>query len=75
MAVIQEAWIDGVSARRVDDLEHALGLSGISKSEVSKLCMDIGDRPMPSVADNKVWIWTVVSQRGLNERLGIWLVI
>ena len=32
MAVIQEAWIGGVSTRRVDDLVQAMGLSGISKS-------------------------------------------
>ena len=38
IAVIQEAWIGGVSTRRVDDLVQAMGLSGISKSQVSKLC-------------------------------------
>jgi hypothetical protein len=38
IAVIQEAWIGGVSARRVDELVQAMGLSGISKSRVSKLC-------------------------------------
>ncbi len=37
-AVIQEAWIGGVSTRRVDELVQAMGLSGISKSTVSKLC-------------------------------------
>ncbi len=37
VAVIQEAWIAGVSTRRVDDLVQAMGLSGISKSSVSKL--------------------------------------
>ena len=44
VAVIQEAWIGGVSTRRVDDLVQAVGLSGISKSTVSKLCKDIDDR-------------------------------
>ena len=44
MAVIQEAWISGVSTRRVDDLVQAMGLSGISKSTVSKLCRDIDER-------------------------------
>jgi transposase-like protein len=44
VAVIQEAWIGGVSTRRVDDLVQAMGLSGISKSSVSKLCKDIDDR-------------------------------
>ncbi|BDA83918.1 hypothetical protein Sa4125_14600 [Aureimonas sp. SA4125] len=44
VAVIQEAWISGVSTRRVDDLVQAMGLSGIGKSTVSKLCKDIDDR-------------------------------
>ena len=44
VAVIQEAWIGGVSTRRVDDLVQAMGLSGISKSQVSKLCKDIDER-------------------------------
>jgi len=44
VAVIQEAWISGVSTRRVDELVQAMGLSGISKSTVSKLCRDIDER-------------------------------
>jgi len=44
VAVIQEAWIGGVSTRRVDELAQAMGLSGISKSQVSKLCREIDDR-------------------------------
>src|ERR671916_500665 len=44
VAVIQEAWIGGVSTRRVDDLVQAMGLTGISKSTVSKLGKDIDDR-------------------------------
>ncbi len=44
VTVIQEAWIGGVSTRRVDELVQAMGLSGISKSQVSKLCKDIDDR-------------------------------
>ena len=43
-AVIQEAWIGGVSTCRVDDLVQAMGLTGISKSTVSKLCKDIDER-------------------------------
>jgi hypothetical protein len=37
-------WIGGVSTRRVDDLVQAMGLSGISKSQVSKLCKEIDER-------------------------------
>jgi transposase-like protein len=44
VAVIQEAWIGGVSTRRVDDLVQAMGLGGISKSTVSKLCREIDER-------------------------------
>ena len=44
VAVIQEAWIGGVSTRRVDELVQAMGLAGISKSQVSKLCKDIDER-------------------------------
>jgi transposase-like protein len=44
VAVIQEAWIQGVSTRKVDDLVQSLGMSGISKSQVSKLCEEIDGR-------------------------------
>lgn len=44
VAVIQEAWIGGVSTRRVDELVQAMGLCGISKSSVSELCRDIDER-------------------------------
>jgi putative transposase len=43
-AVIQEAYIEGVSMRSVDDLVKALGMSGISKSQVSRLCEEIDGR-------------------------------
>jgi putative transposase len=50
VAVIQEAWIGGVSTRRVDELVQAMGLSGTSKSQVSKLCKDI-DEPVNAFLD------------------------
>ena len=43
-AVIQEAYIQGVSTRSVDDLVKALGMGGISKSQVSRLCGEIDER-------------------------------
>ena len=43
-AVIQEAYIQGVSTRSVDDLVKAMGMEGISKSQVSRLCADIDER-------------------------------
>src|SRR6266436_4788187 len=44
VTVIQEAWIGGLSTRRVDELAQPMGLSGISKSKLSKLCKDIDER-------------------------------
>ena len=41
VAVVQEAYVGGVSTRRVDDLVKALGLEGISKSQVSRLCAEL----------------------------------
>ena len=43
-AVIQEAYIQGVSTRSVDDLVKAMGMSGVSKSQVSRLCEEIDGR-------------------------------
>jgi putative transposase len=43
-AVIQEAYIQGVSTRSVDALVQAMGMSGISKSQVSRLCEEIDDK-------------------------------
>ena len=43
-AVIQEAYIQGVSTRSVDDLVQAMGGTGISKSQVSRLCGEIDER-------------------------------
>jgi putative transposase len=43
-AVIQEAYVQGVSTRSVDDLVKAMGMSGISKSQVSRLCGEIDDK-------------------------------
>ena len=43
-AVIQEAYVKGVSTRKVDDLVQALGMSGISKSQVSRICGEIDER-------------------------------
>src|SRR5690606_4799402 len=52
-AVVQEAYVQGVSTRKVDELVRALGLEGISKSEVSRICAELDaemarfrDRPL-----------------------------
>ena len=40
-AVVQEAYVQGVSTRRVDELVKSLGMTGISKSQVSRLCGEL----------------------------------
>ena len=62
VAVVQEAYIAGVSTRRVDDLVKALGMAGISKSQVSRLCTELDaevarfrDRPL-TAAYPYVWL-------------------
>jgi putative transposase len=42
-AVVQEAYIHGVSTRKVDELVKALGMTGISKSRVSELCEELDE--------------------------------
>jgi putative transposase len=44
VAVIQEAYVHGVSTRAVDDLVKAMGAGGMSKSQVSRLCAEIDVR-------------------------------
>src|SRR4051794_22521870 len=75
IAVIQEAWIAGVSTRRVDDLVQAMGLTGISKSQVSKLCKDIDERVTAflnrPIAGEWPYVWldaTYLRQREGGER-------
>jgi len=41
LAVVQEAYVQGVSTRRVDEVVQALGMSGISKSQVSRICSEL----------------------------------
>ena len=43
-AVIQEAYVQGISTRSVDELVKALGMSGVSKSQVSRLCGELDER-------------------------------
>ncbi|HXG40274.1 MAG TPA: IS256 family transposase [Candidatus Limnocylindrales bacterium] len=63
LAVIQEAYVSGVSTRRVDDLVRALGIEGISKSEVSRICAALDaevaafrTRPLTDAAYPDLWL-------------------
>ncbi|HKZ55666.1 MAG TPA: IS256 family transposase [Anaerolineales bacterium] len=41
LAVVQAAYVQGVSTRKVDELLQALGLTGIDKSKVSRICREL----------------------------------
>lgn len=63
LAVIQQAYIEGVSTRRVDDLVKALGCDGISKSQVSRICKQLDavvssflERPLDSGPYRYLWL-------------------
>jgi putative transposase len=63
LAVVQEAYVSGVSTRRVDDLVRALGIEGISKSEVSRICTSLDaevaafrGRPLGELACPYLWL-------------------
>jgi transposase-like protein len=43
LAVIQSAYVEGVSTRKVDNLVQALGLTGIDKSKVSRICRELDE--------------------------------
>ena len=57
LAVIQQAYVEGVSTRRVGDLVKSLGCDGISKRQVSRICRDL-DQVVESFWDDP---WTAVS--------------
>ena len=69
-AVIQEAYVHGVSTRSVDDLVKAMGGTGVSKSQVSRLCEEI-DGKVKAFLDRPIegdwpYLWidaTYVKQR------------
>ena len=60
LAVIQQAYVEGVSTRRVDDLVKALGCEGISKSQVSRICQELD-----------VVVATAVNGEGRREIIGM----
>jgi putative transposase len=62
LAVVQEAYVLGVSTRRVEDLVEALGIAGISKSEVSRICVALDAevetfRSRPLAAEAYPYLW------------------
>jgi transposase-like protein len=76
-AVVMEAYLHGVSTRKVDDLVKALGAdTGISKSEVSRICADLDeevaafrDRPLTDSAFPYVFLDATYCKARVNRRV------
>ena len=69
-AVIQEAYVQGISTRSVDDLVKAMGIGGISKSQVSRLCEEI-DGKVKAFLDRPIegdWLYLWVDATYLKVR-------
>lgn len=81
-AVVQEAYVHGVSTRSVDDLVKALGMSGISKSQVSRLCEEI-DQKVKAFLDRPLegdwpYLWidaTYVKARELGRVVSVAIIV
>jgi transposase-like protein len=43
LSVVQEAYVHGVSTRKVDEWVESMGIQGLSKSEVSRICKELDD--------------------------------
>lgn len=84
LAVVQQAYIKGVSTRKVDDLLQAPGLTGIDKSKVSRICKELDaavrafrDRPLND-AYSYLWLdalYLKVRQNGRIVSLAVVIAI
>jgi putative transposase len=77
LAVVQQAYVSGVSTRRVDDLVRALGIEGISRSEVSRMCTALDAeveafrrRPLGELACPYLWLDATVRHEAPHDRVG-----
>jgi transposase-like protein len=82
VAVVQEAYVQGVSTRRVDEVVQALGLSGISKSQVSLLCQELDTeverfrtRPLSDAVYPYVWLDATYLKARTNGRVASQAVV
>jgi transposase-like protein len=81
-AVIQEAYVHGVSTRSVDDLVKAMGASGVSRSQVSRLCEEI-DGKVKAFLDRPIegdwpYLWidaTYVKQRDAGRIVPVAVIV
>jgi putative transposase len=62
-AVVMQCYVEGVSTRRVDDVARSMGLEGISKSQVSRVCAELDEvveawrsRPLDAGPYGLVWV-------------------
>ncbi len=76
VAAVQEAYVQGVSTRRVDDLVQAFGLQGVSKSQVSALCRELDQegerfrtRPLNDTSYPYVWLDATFMKGRQNGRV------
>lgn len=76
VAVVQEAYIQGISTRRVDDLAQTLGLNGISKSQVSLVCQELDSeverfrtRPLGEALYPYIWLDATYVKARTNGRV------
>jgi putative transposase len=71
LAVIQEAYIQGVSTRKVDELIQAMGLDGVSRSEVSRICSsldaDVKDFLARPLSATYVYLWVDATYLKVRE--------
>jgi putative transposase len=81
-AVVQEAYVQGVSTRSVDDLVRAMGMDGISKSQVSRLCEEIDEKVKPflgrAIEGDWPYVWldaTYVKARQAGRIVSVAVVI
>jgi len=77
LAVVQEAYVSGVSTRRVDDLVRTLGIEGISRSEVSRICAALDtevaafrSRSLADLACPYLWLDATVRHEAPCDRVG-----
>src|ERR671928_553454 len=77
LAVIQEAYVHGVSTRKVDDLVAAMGGCHVSKSEVSRICSELDqelaafrERPLDGAAYPYLWFDATVRHEAPYHRAG-----
>jgi putative transposase len=77
LAVVQEAYVAGVSTRRVDDLVRALAITGISRRQVSRICAPLDaevaafqSRPLDEIAYPYLWLDATVRHEAPFDRVG-----